>query len=84
MSDFLKSDVSDLISGERESVRVNGFEVNAVHTTKSKFHLVIRTDDGETRSTLDGDRFDSVEQMYEVVCQRVGVEATEGLGDLFG
>ena len=84
MSDFVKSDLRDLISGERESVRVNGFELAAVHTTKSKFHLVIRTDDGETRSTLDGDRFDSVERMYEVVCQRVGVEPTEGLGDLFG
>jgi len=81
---FEKSDLRDLIAAERESLRVNGFELRGVHTTKSNFHLVIRTDDGETRGTLDGDRFKTVEEMYTTACQRAGVEPTEGLGDLFG
>lgn len=84
MSDFVKSDLKDLVAGERKRLVVNGFEVTAVHTTKSKVHVVIRTDDGETRGTLDRDRFDSLESMYAAVCHRVGVEKSEGLGDLFG
>lgn len=81
---FKKGDLRDLIAAERESLRVNGFELRGVHTTKSKFHLVIRTDDRETRGTLDGDKFETVEEMYAAACQRVGVEPSDDLDDLFG
>ncbi|AGM11620.1 hypothetical protein HCTV5_9 [Halovirus HCTV-5] len=86
MTDLDRSVVDDLITGERDSVRVNGFEVRAVHSTQSEFHLAIYDGDDELTGTLDGNRYNDVNDMVNDVRVQVGLSRVEhdGLGDLFG
>lgn len=85
MTDLDRSAVDDLISGERESVRVNGFEVRAVHPTPSEFHLAIYDEDDELTGTLDGNRYNDVNELVNDARTQVGLgrKEQEGLGDLF-
>jgi hypothetical protein len=85
MSLLNKGSVSDLITGERDSVHANGFEVSAVHSTKTEFHLVIYNADDELIGTIDGDRYNNVGELVNAVRVQIGLGKKEqkGLGDLF-
>lgn len=62
-----------------------GFEVRAVHSSPSEFHLVIYDADDELTGTLDGNRYNDVEDLMNDARVQVGLERYEdGLGGLFG
>jgi len=82
---FPKRDVEDLISEERESVEVNGYEVRAVHSAPGEFHLAIYDEGEDLTGTLDGNRYSTVQQLWDAARKQVGLDPhEEGLGDLFG
>lgn len=81
---FPKSAITDLIEENAESFDVNGYTVRAVHSTMSEFHLAIYDDEDRLVGTLDGNRYSTVEDMWNDVRVQVGLERMdEGLGDLF-
>lgn len=85
MSELDKSTITQMLSGELESVEVNGFEVRAIHPTPSTMHLVIYDENDEMTGTLDGNRYNGVEDFMNAARRQVGLDAyEEGLGDLFG
>jgi hypothetical protein len=86
MSDvFPKKVVKDLISEDRDSIEVNGYEVRGVHSTPNDFHLAIYDEDDCLTGTLDGNRYTSVEEIWQACRVQVGLDRHEqSLGDLFG
>lgn len=82
---FPKSDLNALIAEEKDSIEVNGYEVRAVHSTASEFHLAIYDEDEKLTGTLDGNRYSTVQQLWDAARKQVGLDPhEEGLGDLFG
>lgn len=88
---FEKHVIEDLISGEIDMRLINGYEVKGIHSTMSEFHIVVYDNplDEEERSlesTFDGNRYDSVNELWGDVRVCVGLdrpETDEGLGQLF-
>lgn len=82
---FPKDDINNLISEDKESVEVNGFEIRVVHSAPGEFHLTIYDEDNELTGTLDGNRHQTVEQLWQACRLQVGLDKHEhSLGDLFG
>lgn len=74
---FPKSAITDLIEENAESFDVNGYTVRAVHSTMSEFHLAIYDDEDRLVGTLDGNRYSTVENMWNDVRVHVGLERIE-------
>lgn len=83
MSDLSKSDLDNLVRGERRSIDANGFNIDVVRTTSEKFYVVVTGENDEMRDTFAEHRYETFEALYQDVCYSVGVEPDDGLGDLF-
>lgn len=82
---FPKSDLNALIAEEKDSIEVNGYEVRAVHSTASEFHIAVYDEDENLTGTLDGNRYSTVQQLWDAARKQVGLDPhEERLGDLFG